>query len=248
MIKFSCPDCDKALRADDSRAGSVVKCPACGQRLTVPNAEAEPPPPEADEEERPEPRKKKRPRSRRRPPDAAAEQGKVFVIIIICIVLGMHLISVVQYLLMPDPVQMAKQQSSEIYKSLGKDLPKGFEQKMEQDLDKLMSSKDVQAAVRRSKWTGWLWLLVSPSLSLVLLVFLYLRHDWARVVLGVLFLIGGFLGLIGLVLGGLAVLSFLSVGAALLTILEMAVRLGVNFGIGFALMKSESIAAYTAGR
>jgi hypothetical protein len=246
VIRFLCPQCDKGLRADDSKAGTLAKCPACGHKVTIPDAEAEPPPPEDEEPEQPAPRKKKRPRFRPKPTQAA--RGKVLVLIICCVVLGMHLVSLIKYLATPDPVEMAKKQTREIYKSLGKDLPKDFEQKWEQDFDKVMGGKEMQAMLQRSKLTGLFWMLGSFSLSLFLLTFLYLRHDWARLVLGVLYLLGGFLGLVGLVFGGFAVLRFLGAGVAILTVIEMLVRLGVNFGIGVALMKSESIAAYTSGR
>jgi hypothetical protein len=170
------------------------------------------------------------------------------ILIIGGVVVGMHLFSLANYLATPDPLEQAKRQSREIFKSMGKDLPKDFEQQFAQDLDKLMDTKEVQSALRRNKMISLLWMLGSFSLSAVLLTFLYLRHDWARVVLGVLCLIGAGLGLLGIVFGGLAALRFLSVGAAILGVLEMLVRLGVYLGIGLALMKSESIAAYTSGR
>lgn len=246
MIRFTCPHCEKALRADDAKAGSPVKCPACGHKLTIPDAETELPPAEDEEPERPAPRKKRRPRFR--PKSSEASRGRVLVIIICCVVLGMHLVSLINYLATPDPVEMAKKQTREIYQKIGKDLPKDFEQQWEQDFDKVMGGKEMQATLRRSKVMSLIWMLGSFSLSAVLLTFLYLRQDWARVVLGVLFLIGAGLGLLGLVFGGLAALRFLSAGVAVLAVLEMLVRLGVNLGIGLALMKSESIAAYTSGR
>ena len=256
MIRFTCPHCDKALRADDSKAGRLVTCPACMHKFTIPADEAERPP--ADEEpERPAPRKKKR--ARPRPRSAQAGSGKVLVIVICCAVLGMHLVSLIHYLATPDPVEMAekqtreqvemaKKQTREIYQKIGKDLPKDFEQTWEQELDKVMGAKEMQATLRRSKFISLFWMLGGFSLSAVFLLFLYLRHDWARKVLSILFLISGFLGLVGLLFGGIAALRFVGAGIAILAVLEMLVRLGVNFGIGVALMKSESIAAYTSGR
>jgi hypothetical protein len=38
MIRFSCPTCDKKLGVDDSRAGTVGKCPGCGGKITIPAA------------------------------------------------------------------------------------------------------------------------------------------------------------------------------------------------------------------
>ncbi len=243
MIRFSCPACDKALRADESKAGSIVKCPACGQKLTIPSPAAEPPPPEDDEPEPVGPRKKKRAGPRRKARNTAAEHGKKLVLVIIGVVVAMYLVSFVNYLLMPGPREMVKQQSRQISQDLGKD-----EQKLQQGLDKALGGQQMQQAFRLAKLIGLMWLVGSFSLSAILLLFLYLRHDWARVVLGILCLLAGGLGLLGLVFGGVAALTVLSGGAALLALLEMVVRLGVNFGIGATLMKSESIAAYTTGR
>src|SRR5262249_10877765 len=148
MIRFTCLNCDKGLRADDSKAGSLVKCPACGHKLTIPNAEIEQPP-EDEEPQRPAPRKKKRPRFR--PKSSEASRGRVLVIIICCVVLGMHLVSLIKYLATPDPVTMAKTQTREIYQKIGKDLPKDFEEKWEQDFDKVVGGKEMQAALRRSQ-------------------------------------------------------------------------------------------------
>jgi hypothetical protein len=160
----------------------------------------------------------------------------------------MHLVSLINYLATPDPVEMAKKQTREIYQKIGKDLPKDFEQKWEQEFDKVMGGKEMQAALRRSKFISLCWILGGFSLSAIFLLFLYFRHDWARIVLGILFLLSGFLGLVGLLFGGIAALRFVGAGIAILAVLEMLVRLGVHLGIGVALMKSESIAAYTSGR
>ena len=146
MIRFLCPQCDKALRADDSKAGTPVKCPVCGHKVTIPDADAELPPPEGEEPERPPPRKRKRPRFR--PKTTEAARGKVLVILICCVVLGMHLVSLIKYLATPDPVEVAKKQAREIYQKIGKDLPKDFEQTWEQELDKVMGAKEMQATLR----------------------------------------------------------------------------------------------------
>ncbi len=61
MIRFACPHCDKSLRAPETRAGSVVKCPVCGEKVTIPNAEAKLPPPEELDDYRvavPQPRRR----------------------------------------------------------------------------------------------------------------------------------------------------------------------------------------------
>jgi predicted RNA-binding Zn-ribbon protein involved in translation (DUF1610 family) len=49
-MEVECPSCNKIIRAPDSRAGQIVKCPACGSQMQLPAAEAaaepaaEPPP------------------------------------------------------------------------------------------------------------------------------------------------------------------------------------------------------------
>ncbi len=37
MIQFSCPKCQKVLKAPDEKAGVAVRCPQCKQQLTVPS-------------------------------------------------------------------------------------------------------------------------------------------------------------------------------------------------------------------
>lgn len=47
-MKFDCPECSQRLQCGDELAGSVVKCPHCQTRLTIPDADettAESPPP-----------------------------------------------------------------------------------------------------------------------------------------------------------------------------------------------------------
>lgn len=39
-ISIQCPDCEKKLKAKDELAGKRVKCPACGQLISVPNDQA----------------------------------------------------------------------------------------------------------------------------------------------------------------------------------------------------------------
>jgi DNA-directed RNA polymerase subunit RPC12/RpoP len=38
-IRFSCPTCQKALKAPDNGAGRKIPCPQCGQRLMIPPTE-----------------------------------------------------------------------------------------------------------------------------------------------------------------------------------------------------------------
>src|SRR5579862_2023227 len=35
-ITFACPHCDRTIKAPDASAGKSVKCPRCGEALTVP--------------------------------------------------------------------------------------------------------------------------------------------------------------------------------------------------------------------
>jgi len=39
-VEFNCPHCTKALRTSDDKAGRLVKCPECGNTITVPQAQA----------------------------------------------------------------------------------------------------------------------------------------------------------------------------------------------------------------
>jgi DNA-directed RNA polymerase subunit RPC12/RpoP len=47
-IIFNCPNCDQELSVDGEGAGSEIKCPTCGAKITIPNrppeAAPEPPP------------------------------------------------------------------------------------------------------------------------------------------------------------------------------------------------------------
>jgi DNA-directed RNA polymerase subunit RPC12/RpoP len=245
MISFSCPNCSKSLRADGSKAGSMVKCPACGSKLQIPEPEMEPQ--SGDDPEPKQPQKKKKPRFLAK--SSKSSRGKTPVIIICCVVLGMHLVSLINYLAIPnlatpDPAEIAKKQIRENYEKMGKDLPKDFEQKVQQQLDKIMGSKEIKempASIRSAIFFGQLWMWGSFLLSAVLLICLYLRQDWARVVLGLLFLISVGLSLLGLVFGGFAALRFLG----FLAFLEMFVRIMVNLVVGLALLKWEDIVYYT---
>jgi hypothetical protein len=135
------------------------------------------------------------------------------------------------------------QQAQEISRGLGKDL-----KKVPRRLEMVMSRPEMQQRLRLANWLALSWLLACFAVSVVLLLFLYLGHDWARLALGSLCLIAGFWALFGCVFGGMAALMFPGGIGAMLALLEMLFRLGVNFGVGAALMRSESIAAYTAGR
>jgi hypothetical protein len=245
MIRFACPQCEKLLRADDTKAGSLVKCPGCGNKLTIPVTEAEPKPSEDEQPERPAPRKKRRPRFRAT--SSAASRGKRLVIFTCCLALGMHLVGLLWPLATANQVASAKKQPREPSQQLGKDLPKDFQQKWDQDFDKSMGAKEMEASRRRSRLSNLMWNLGSFCLTAILFAFLYLRQNWARVVLGVLFLISFGLAILAIATGVLTVRLF-AAGVPVLAALEMLVRLGVNLGIGLTLMNSRSIADYIAGR
>jgi len=51
-IEFNCPNCEKFLKTDESKAGARAKCPGCGQSITIPQlaGTAAPPPAAADDE------------------------------------------------------------------------------------------------------------------------------------------------------------------------------------------------------
>ena len=49
-IIFNCPNCDQELSVDGEGAGSEIKCPTCGAKITIPNKPPEAPsapPPDA---------------------------------------------------------------------------------------------------------------------------------------------------------------------------------------------------------
>jgi len=39
-FKYACPVCGQHIRCDSSQAGSVMECPTCFQKITVPQAPA----------------------------------------------------------------------------------------------------------------------------------------------------------------------------------------------------------------
>jgi hypothetical protein len=142
-------------------------------------------------------------------------------------------------------LEETQRQTRERLQALSKDLPKDFDAKLEEQL------KRVEVSRGSRLWGtlgGLVMLLGRFAIDAVLLYFLYLRHDWARIVLGVLFVLWSLFGLQAVVFGGLGLLSLLSTGRAIIYALEMFVGLGVSIGLAVALLKSEEIAAYTAGR
>jgi len=190
MIRFPCPDCDRALRADDSKAGKTAKCPDCGCTFKIPENETDAIAPEVcerHEEESPAHQRRKR-KVRRK--TSEEERGRLYVLVIIGSVVGMHLLSLISYLAMPDPLDLAKMQEKERFKDLGKDLPEADRKKLERDLKQVTDRNEIQEAFRRNELASRVGLGTGITLHAILLTFLYLRYDWARIVLGVLFLLG----------------------------------------------------------
>ncbi len=42
-IVFNCPKCDQELAVDSSGGGSEINCPACGEKIVIPQASTRPP-------------------------------------------------------------------------------------------------------------------------------------------------------------------------------------------------------------
>lgn len=55
MIQFSCPNCQKVLKAPDEKAGVTVRCPQCKQPLSVPSPVAINPSPTLAQRQEPSP-------------------------------------------------------------------------------------------------------------------------------------------------------------------------------------------------
>ncbi|HVS35097.1 MAG TPA: hypothetical protein VMS17_05910 [Gemmataceae bacterium] len=262
----ACPQCSHRFRvparekpeADgdaDEQHVETVALPASPtkKRRTVEDHEEQAEETEAPEhglegdEPPPRPRKKKK-RRRPRPAIGTPGRGRLLVLLVCAVVLGMHIVSLVTYLATPDPMELAKQQVRASMEKMGGNLPKDFEQNWERDMDKAPGVKEMQDAARRGQLIGLAAMIGGFALSVVLLTFLYLRHNWARMVLGVLFLIGAGLGLLGIATGGLVIVALYPTGAAILTILEMLVREAVSLGVGLLLILSPSVIAYTSER
>jgi hypothetical protein len=246
MLRIACPHCNRRLRIDDASPGELIACPACGKEFawSVEDEETTPPP-EPEEQVRPVHKKKKRPKSR--PSTAGSDPGRRAVIVIIAVVAGMHLLSLVRYLSTSDTLEQSKKILREAAPTTNKGPSADVAKQIEKEMEKVYDSPEMKNLARRAKVQSLVWLIGGVSLSALLLTFLYLRHNWARVVLGVLYLLGGALGVFGLLLGGFALIRALASGAAALVILESIVRIVVTLGIGTALLGSESIAQYTSG-
>jgi hypothetical protein len=228
---------------DDVKSGMLVKCPACGQRVKVPATEPEP----VEEAEPPAaPRRKKKRRSSERLSPEAAE-GRQYVIFIGCVLLGLHLVGMIVPMLLLSPVATPTVPLPEYRPTRGKDLSPELTKAM-QELDQQLQATRTERTFRSLSWLGSLWMAPGLVLMVVLYVFLYLRHDWARLVMGILLLIFGFLGLVGIVSGGFTFLRSMSVSWAVFFVLYTIASLVVDFAAGFALLKNASIAAYTASR
>src|SRR5260370_28232702 len=208
MLSFSCPKGRKGLRAQESQAGLLVRCPACAKKLTVPESLPEDEPPEEEERDRPRPRKRKRRRLEHH--KAVAEQGRVQIFDVMAAVLGMHLFGLIHLLLMPAPAELIARQLAETLQELSKELPpESGERWVPEDEDADPGPIRPTFSVR-GKEGGLFWLVCGCCVEGLLLLCLYLRQHWARTVLAIWFLLGGFCGLTGTLCGtlGFGVLGF----------------------------------------
>src|SRR5437762_2833741 len=133
MIRFTSSRCDKGLRAEESMAGSIAKCPSCGHKVLIPAPHPEPIAPEDAEPRVAAAGPPARRRKRKWPGRQAAEtdRGRRFVIIIIGVVLGMHLLGLIHYWTVSTQLLEAGQnQTRELFKDLDQDLPKEFDKTM----------------------------------------------------------------------------------------------------------------------
>jgi hypothetical protein len=245
MIRFACSNCRKVLRIPEDRAGTIGKCPACGNRIKVPEIEAEA---VAVDEEEPQPaprRKKKRRRSEALSPEA--EEGKQYVIFIGCALLGLHLVGMIVPMLLPSPAAKITASLPDFRRNMPKDFSKDFAKQME-ELQHQLRATQAESPIGSMAWTSAVWMMPGLALYVVLFVFLYLRHDWARLVLGIVLLIFGFLGLVGLVMGSFSLFRWMSGSWIAYMVIYSLVSLAVYFGAGSALLRNGSIAAYTASR
>lgn len=254
MIQFSCSYCQKAFRVDDRYSGMLVKCPACGRPVQVPTSEPAPPVQTVARAQPPAvPRPKPKPRVAKRLSCAAAE-GRRYVVFIGCALLGLHLVGIgyMVYIVssVTSSVATLTEQLPEFEPTGGDDVSPEVA-KARQELQQRIR------AIRSQSTSSWLreiaslWMSPWLILLVVLYVFLYLRHDWARLVLGIILVIAGCLGLLGLALGvfsGFGGLRIMSTPWGVFSLLYTLAGLVVNFGCGFTLLNNPSIAAYTSSR
>jgi hypothetical protein len=239
MLSFACPECYKQLRASEDKAGALVKCPGCGITFPIPGGRPKPEPRRQEEsEERDQDEEEERkltPRERRKEAArAAAARGKPLVVAIASVVLVLHLLRWIQFLSVGvgGITEAANQQAERM--NAGQ--PGNAQQQM-----------DPQSIARIAKITSVIVLAGSLLLDGILLLFLFLHHNWARIVLAILFLVGSLCGLVGL-FPLFTTLRLIARGQAIFAVIVAIMGLAVNLGFGITLLVSGNIKAYTAVR
>ena len=243
MLKFACPQCHKALRAEEGKAGRLVRCPACARRFPVP-APPDADPPEEAEVERTR-RKKKRPRPRRL--TGAPEGAQLQVLLIGGIVLVMHLLGLIEFLTRPSPEEIVRRQIVEVAQRLDEIQANTGGPVAANKAEPWPVPQPAEGASRRALPPGGFWLAAGFVLDALLLVFLFLRHNWARLALAIWYLLHAFCGLAGLLLGGAVVLPMFAAMVGKFAVVVLIVQLGVHCGVGIVCLGSRSLAAYTEG-
>ena len=238
MLHFKCPQCDKALRTSEDKAGSHVKCPSCGNKFIVPDAAEEASPPQMEElqpqakglfEDEPPWRKKK---SRRSGYSTAAARGKTLVIILASLWLAVLILSWISFFLAPDVDKELKQLVEMTQGEIDQQEAQQFQQEMSSFAHNVRIVTVVFMVVRLA--------VVAPFF-----IFLYLGHNWARIVVAVLSFSGAACGLYGIrgLVNGVGLLH----GAhRVATILEVVLGEAVSLGLGITLLVSSRIKAHTS--
>jgi hypothetical protein len=165
--------------------------------------------------------------------------GKGALIVIVCVVAGMHLFSLGAYFSLPDPAAVGRAVSDKLASEAE------WNDKLAIYRDPAMRNM-VGDNVRNSLALGlqvrWLGMLGSCAISGILLVFLCCGSPVGRVLLGLFLLLEGVLLVGSLVMvavaGNLRLLQYLPPQTNLLLALESVVRLGVAFGVGVKLLRS----------
>lgn len=259
MVSITCPACGKGLRAKALTPGQAVKCPGCGHSFAAPEpvpapaapafevVEDEPAPTPAETPPaEPSPAKKRKPVGRK---PQLIDRGRTPVLVVIGVAGLMMAIGWVQFLTIPDTAEATRQQTQELNDKLTQGLSEDVKKKVREQTDETLKKLEDDGSLRQAKTRSLYILIGSSGIYAALLLCLYRRQNWARVVLGVLSLIGALLGGIGLLmfmLGG--ALKYFGTGAAILAVFESLVRLGVSAGIGVTLMQNEDVIAYTSPR
>lgn len=232
MLRFTCPQCNKALRAPEDKAGSTVKCPECGNRFSIPDDREETEPPEAEEPNAPpdlgfdedeRPRRKKGKRSRN------ARTGKTIVLVLIGLWLLVQVLGWIGMVMAPSVEEILKQGAA-----ANPNVQLTEQQKAQQE-----SALAVIGKAGKIFTIGIA--VVSFLVGATFFTFLYLGHNWARIVVAVLSLLGAACALF-------AIPTLLSAQGSYRIVLMLQIVLGeaVNLGTGITLLVSSSVKAHTS--